>query len=142
MTPAGTSDELDVQNGWEENTPTHTHTVCTLNVRNNNFSLNKHFPLCGMLRRRSRCVQIFLYYACGDPCRVKFRFLQTPCGCPCRVCKILARWSMGSRLLAYIYFFLWSFLAQDSRGANLQPGRKGILLTNSAVFLLLVRDHQ
>ena len=25
MTPAGTSNELDVQNGWEENT--HTHTV-------------------------------------------------------------------------------------------------------------------
>ena len=27
MTPAGTSNELDVQNGWEENTHTHTH-VC------------------------------------------------------------------------------------------------------------------
>ena len=26
MTPAGTSNELDVQNGWEENTHTHTHT--------------------------------------------------------------------------------------------------------------------
>ena len=26
MTPAGTSNELDVQNGWEENT--HTHTYC------------------------------------------------------------------------------------------------------------------
>ena len=25
MTPAGTSNELDVQNGWEENTHTHTH---------------------------------------------------------------------------------------------------------------------
>ena len=24
MTPAGTSNELDVQNGWEENTHTHT----------------------------------------------------------------------------------------------------------------------
>ena len=28
VTPAGTSNELDVQNGWEENT--HTHTVCYL----------------------------------------------------------------------------------------------------------------
>ena len=28
MTPAGTSNELDVQNGWEENT--HTHTRITL----------------------------------------------------------------------------------------------------------------
>ena len=27
MTPAGTSNELDVQNGWEENTHTHTHTA-------------------------------------------------------------------------------------------------------------------
>ena len=27
VTPAGTSNELDVQNGWEENT--HTHTVVT-----------------------------------------------------------------------------------------------------------------
>ena len=27
MTPAGTSNELDVQNGWEENT--HTHMVIT-----------------------------------------------------------------------------------------------------------------
>ena len=27
MTPAGTSNELDVQNGWEENTHTHTLTV-------------------------------------------------------------------------------------------------------------------
>ena len=26
MTPAGTSNELDVQNEWEENTHTHTHT--------------------------------------------------------------------------------------------------------------------
>ena len=26
MTPAGTSNELDVQNEWEENTLTHTHT--------------------------------------------------------------------------------------------------------------------
>ena len=26
MTPAGTSNELDVQNDWEENTHTHTHT--------------------------------------------------------------------------------------------------------------------
>ena len=26
VTPAGTSNELDVQNGWEENTHTHTHT--------------------------------------------------------------------------------------------------------------------
>ena len=25
VTPAGTSNELDVQNGWEENTHTHTH---------------------------------------------------------------------------------------------------------------------
>ena len=25
MTPAGTSNELDVQNEWEENTHTHTH---------------------------------------------------------------------------------------------------------------------
>ena len=31
MTPAGTSNELDVQNGWEENTHTHTlkHYSCT-----------------------------------------------------------------------------------------------------------------
>ena len=27
MTPAGTSNELDVQNGWEENTHTHTHSI-------------------------------------------------------------------------------------------------------------------
>ena len=26
VTPAGTSNELDVQNEWEENTHTHTHT--------------------------------------------------------------------------------------------------------------------
>ena len=30
MTPAGTSNELDVQNGWEENTHTHTHTAAVL----------------------------------------------------------------------------------------------------------------
>ena len=31
MTPAGTSNELDVQNGWEENT--HTHTLyCTVSL--------------------------------------------------------------------------------------------------------------
>ena len=29
MTPAGTSDELDVQNGWEENTHTHSMYCCT-----------------------------------------------------------------------------------------------------------------
>ena len=31
MTPAGTSNELDVQNGWEENTHTHTilYAACT-----------------------------------------------------------------------------------------------------------------
>ena len=28
--PAGTSNELDVQNGWEENTHTHTHTLPTM----------------------------------------------------------------------------------------------------------------
>ena len=27
VTPAGTSNELDVQNKWEENTHTHTHTL-------------------------------------------------------------------------------------------------------------------
>ena len=27
VTPAGTSNELDVQNEWEENTHIHTHTV-------------------------------------------------------------------------------------------------------------------
>ena len=27
VTPAGTSNELDVQNGWEENTHTHTHVI-------------------------------------------------------------------------------------------------------------------
>ena len=27
VTPAGTSNELDVQNEWEENTHTHTHTM-------------------------------------------------------------------------------------------------------------------
>ena len=30
MTPAGTSNELDVQNEWEENTHTHTHTYESL----------------------------------------------------------------------------------------------------------------
>ena len=30
MTPAGTSNELDVQNGWEENKHTHTHTLIEL----------------------------------------------------------------------------------------------------------------
>ena len=37
MTPAGTSNELDVQNGWEENTHTHT-------PRGGGFSL-KSIPL-------------------------------------------------------------------------------------------------
>ena len=33
MTPAGTSNELDVQNGWEENTHTHTHTKSVGSVK-------------------------------------------------------------------------------------------------------------
>ena len=35
MTPAGTSNELDVQNGWEENT--HTHKVGFPTVKETNF---------------------------------------------------------------------------------------------------------
>ena len=31
MTPAGTPNELDVQNEWEENTHTHTH-ICQKNI--------------------------------------------------------------------------------------------------------------
>ena len=31
MTPAGTSNELDVQNGWEENT--HTHISCRESIK-------------------------------------------------------------------------------------------------------------
>ena len=34
MTPAGTSNELDVQNGWEENTHTHTYSMHTINKSN------------------------------------------------------------------------------------------------------------
>ena len=33
MTPAGTSNELDVQNEWEENTHTHTHTIVCAALR-------------------------------------------------------------------------------------------------------------
>ena len=63
MTPAGTSNELDVQNGWEENTHTHTHTGVVLNTvgettmrdsKENNQAdarsrrFRRHF-LCGVL---------------------------------------------------------------------------------------------
>ena len=68
--------------------------------------------------------------ACGHPCRVKFRFLQTPCGFPCRVCKILARWSMGSRLLAYFFISCGVSLCKIPEG----PTRKGILLRNTYFF--------
>ena len=34
MTPAGTSNELDVQNGWEENTHTHMVEARSVNVKN------------------------------------------------------------------------------------------------------------
>ena len=33
MTPVGTSNELDVQNEWEENTHTHTHTIKKVSIR-------------------------------------------------------------------------------------------------------------
>ena len=38
MTPAGTSNELDVQNGWEENTHTHTQ-MLTVSSKNHGFKL-------------------------------------------------------------------------------------------------------
>ena len=38
MTPAGTSNELDVQNEWEENTNTHTFKLSQLFVEKNNVT--------------------------------------------------------------------------------------------------------
>ena len=85
MTPAGTSNELDVQNGWEENTHTHTldqqlklrqkvpkderatfseQTTELLIIWDGGTVLQQYFFLHnrGMLRR-SRCAMIFLYEA-------------------------------------------------------------------------------
>ena len=50
MTPAGTSNELDVQNGWEENTHTHTHTP---DSRNCTSRPNKHTVLDHVLWDRN-----------------------------------------------------------------------------------------
>ena len=47
-----------------------------------------------------------------------FLYVSYPCGFPCRVRKILARWSMGSRFLAYFFYFLWSSLVRDPRRDN------------------------
>ena len=38
MTPAGTSNELDVQNGWEENTHTNTHTLSKADEKSQDIS--------------------------------------------------------------------------------------------------------
>ena len=43
MTPAGTSNELDVQNGWEENTHTHTHNNALLLPPENNYPIKRDF---------------------------------------------------------------------------------------------------
>ena len=40
MTPAGTSNELDVQNGWEENTHTHSTTPTPLTIQSMDMFLH------------------------------------------------------------------------------------------------------
>ena len=67
---------------------------------------------------------------------MKFRTLWTPRGFPCRVCNIPARWSMGSRFLAYFFVFLWGFLVQDPRRDNSQ----GYVSRNPAVFLCCAKS--
>ena len=45
VTPAGTSNELDVQNGWEENTQTHTYILVHTYMRLGTHSTQLHYYL-------------------------------------------------------------------------------------------------
>ena len=51
--PAGTSNKLDVQNEWEENTHTHTHTHCTSTLKSITAGESKTILLIVCIRIRS-----------------------------------------------------------------------------------------
>ena len=91
MTPAGTSNELDVQNEWEENTHTHTHTVYSSNVlfrQELNLELHEwemYFPHSrdGKLQgsvlavlNKSKINRVFTRFAITVELRYKYSVLQ------------------------------------------------------------------
>ena len=61
MTPAGTSDELDVQNEWEENT--HTHTSSTI-LYSSIIRLYPQNPVFEIVHDES--VKVYLHMYNGD----------------------------------------------------------------------------
>ena len=59
MTPAGTSNELDVQNGWEENTHTHTQSMFV-------ELFLVFYPRLIEYNIVIRCISKHSYYCCTD----------------------------------------------------------------------------
>ena len=70
MTPAGTSNELDVQNGWEENTHTHTQfsslthiklIFCSIDARSRPYIQFDYHIYCFLLGTIFLYIYIFIY---------------------------------------------------------------------------------
>ena len=57
MTPAGTSNELDVQNGWEENTHTHTARI----QDDSTVVVVVLYDISGRFERNDELLMIYIY---------------------------------------------------------------------------------